>query len=168
MIDLIVGINTVDSGMRIQLRHWCSRLPAAHRLLRPDTSGTMLSATSQTHCWRLKCSLICIHLRLASRRGNWIGNSFTIRAQALFRKCVLRHQNGSFSYMNRPSCKVQVGFEKARRLTRSRSMMYPKPSPSSSTSALRRWSASALGPGNKFEGQCLEQHARIFCDRRDR
>ena len=113
MVDLIVGINMVDSGMRIQLRHWCSRLPAAHRLLRPDTGGTMLSATSQTHCWRLKCSLIRIHLRLASRRGNWIGNSFTIRAQALFRKCVLRRQNGSFSYMNRPSCKVQVGFEKA-------------------------------------------------------
>ena len=157
----------VDSGMRIQLRHWCSRLPAAHRLLGPDIGGTILSATSQTHCWRLKCSLICIHLRLASRRGNWIWNSFTIRAQALFRKCVLRRQNGSFSYMNRPSCKVQVGSAKARRLTRSRSIMYPEPSPLSSTSALRRWSASAPGPGNKFEGQCLEQHAHTFCKWRD-
>ena len=64
--------------------------------------------------------------------------------------------------------RFRSGSRRLSRLTRSGSMMYPKPSPSSSTSAVRRWSASAPGPGHKFEGQCLEQHARTFCDRRDR
>ena len=72
-----------------------------------------------------------------------------------------------FIHYARPSARFRSGSRRLSRLTRSGSMMYPKPSPSSSTSAVRRWSASAPGPGNKFEGQCLEQHARTFCDRRD-